>query len=174
MSLIARVLPKHANAPLLLPTRIEVHGQAIHLSLPKSDCAGIQGRLSKDEYIEEDFTDPTSLRVIASIRIRIRNRRGRTEIRSSSVSTSRKDTVLIAALQRAHSMVELDTRHLPFCRTAPETNYGRRLLRLAFLAPDLQRAILEGTQPTDLTLDHLIGTPLPSDWSAQRQLFHHV
>ena len=71
-------------------------------------------------------------------------------------------------------MVELDTRHLPVCHKSPETQYGRRLIALAFLAPDLQQAILEGTQPADLTLEHLLAKPLPANWSAQRQLFEHV
>ncbi|HTM94468.1 MAG TPA: recombinase family protein, partial [Croceibacterium sp.] len=171
-ALIARVLPKHANNALELPTRIEVHAHCIHLTLPRLACAGIQGRLTADERIEDDLTDPSSLRLIAAVRVR--NRRGRTEIRSSSVRTTRRDPVLINALQRAHAMVELDTRHLPVCRKSPETQYGRRLIGLAFLAPDLQQAILDGTQPADLTLDHLIAKPLPTDWKAQRQLFHHV
>ncbi|KPL68508.1 hypothetical protein SZ64_10575 [Erythrobacter sp. SG61-1L] len=170
--LFARLLPKHASDALDLPSRIEVHGDAIHLTLLKSRCTGIQGRLTADERIEADLTDPSSVRLIAAIRIR--NRRGRTEIRSSTIRTTRRDPVLIGALQRAHSMIDLDTRHLPVCRNSPGTQYGRRLIRLAFLAPDLQQAILEGTQPADLTLDHLIATPVPIDWAAQRLLFEHV
>jgi hypothetical protein len=71
-------------------------------------------------------------------------------------------------------MVELDARHLPVCRTSPATQYGRRLLALAFLAPELQLAILEGTQPADLTLEHLLAKPMPASWDAQRKLFEHV
>ena len=67
-------------------------------------------------------------------------------------------------------MLELDQRKLPVCQKSPETQYGRRLLSLAFLAPDLQRSILEGTQPSDLTLDHLMAQPMPLDWDAQRGL----
>jgi DNA invertase Pin-like site-specific DNA recombinase len=171
-ALVTRVLPKHANEALALPTRIEVHAQSVHLTLPRSACAGIQGRLTVDEQIEDDLTDRSSLRLIAAVRIR--NRRGRTEIRSSNVRTTRRDPVLINALQRAHAMVELDTRHLPVCRKAPDTQHGRRLIALAFLAPDLQDAILKGTQPADLTLDHLTAKPLPIDWTAQRQLFDHI
>lgn len=170
--LLARLVPGHLTDPLSLPSRIEVHARAVHLVLPKSACPGIQARLTSDERIEDDVTDPKSLRLIAAIRIR--NRRGRTEIRSSAIRTSTKDPVLIGALQRAHAMMDLDSRHLPICHKAPETQYGRRLLALAFLAPDLQRAILDGTQPADLTLDHLMAKPLPAEWGAQRQLFDHI
>ena len=38
----------------------------------------------------------------------------------------------------------------------------------------LKRAILDGTQPADLTLDHLMAKPLPAEWGAQRQLFDHI
>jgi hypothetical protein len=40
---------------------------------------------------------------------------------------------------------------------------------LAFLAPDITEAILEGTQPIELSLDRLLSAmPLPLDWDAQR------
>jgi hypothetical protein len=170
--LIARLVPARSGNPLALPGRIEVHRSAIHLTLPRSECAGIQGRLTPDERLEDDAADANSLRLVASIRIR--NRRGRTEVEAATVRNRAKDPVLIGALQRAHAMVELDARHLPVCRISPATQYGRRLLALAFLAPDLQQSILEGTQPADLTLEHLLAKPLPAAWDAQRKLFDHV
>lgn len=170
--LLARVIPAKSVDPLALPERIEVHRSAIHVTLPRSECPGIQGRLTEHERLEDDATDTKCLRLIASIRIR--NRRGRTEIQQAAYRTHSKDPVLIGALQRAHAMVELDARHLPVCRVSPATQYGRRLLALAFLAPDLQHAILEGSQPADLTLDHLLSKPLPAGWDAQRKLFQQV
>ena len=171
-ALIARLVPGQASNPLVLPRRIEVHSKAVHLTLQKSACPGIQARLTGDEHIEEEITDPQALRLVASIRIR--NRRGRTEVQPATIRTSRRDPVLIGALQRAHAMVGLDARHLPVCHRSPETQYGRRLIALAFLAPDLQQAILDGSQPADLTLEHLLAKPLPAAWGAQRQLFDHV
>jgi len=170
--LLERVLPRSQTEVLSSPRRIEVHKNAVHLILPKAICSGIQARLSTDERIEADVTDPECLRLVASIRIR--NRRGRTEIRSQIVRTTHRDPILIGALQRAHAMIELDARKLPLCRKSPETQYGRRLIGLAFLAPDLQQEILEGRQPADLTLDDLMAKPLPPDWKTQRALFKHV
>lgn len=92
-ALFARLLPRLASDALDLPSRIEVHGDAIHLTLPKSRCTGIQGRLTADERIEADLTDPSSVRLIAAIRIR--NRCRHTEIRSSTIRTTRRDPVLI-------------------------------------------------------------------------------
>ena len=44
-----------------------------------------------------------------------------------------------------------------------------RTLRLAFLAPDLVEAILDGHQPRDLSLETL-RRPLPTEWSEQERL----
>jgi hypothetical protein len=46
--------------------------------------------------------------------------------------------------------------------------YVRRILRCAFLAPDLVEAILDGRQPPELTLNQLCKN-LPVDWGAQRE-----
>lgn len=45
-----------------------------------------------------------------------------------------------------------------------------RFIRLAYLAPDLQREILDGRQRLGLTLDQLCRADLPLGWSTQRQL----
>jgi len=48
--------------------------------------------------------------------------------------------------------------------------YVRRILRLAFLAPDMVESIAEGRQPLGLTLHRLLG-PVPLAWAEQRQRF---
>lgn len=50
--------------------------------------------------------------------------------------------------------------------------YVGRVIRLAFLAPDITEAILRGKQPPDLTADWLIRlSSLPMSWEEQRRLF---
>ena len=51
--------------------------------------------------------------------------------------------------------------------------YGQalRTLKLAFLAPDIQLAILSGTQPRGLLLKDLIYQAIPTAWPEQRKLF---
>jgi hypothetical protein len=45
-------------------------------------------------------------------------------------------------------------------------------MRLAFLAPDIKTAILDGTQPIELTAEQLIKLEaFPADWDDQRRLF---
>tara|TARA_B100000315_G_C14240686_1_gene435206 strand:+ start:400 stop:621 length:222 start_codon:yes stop_codon:yes gene_type:complete len=47
--------------------------------------------------------------------------------------------------------------------------YIRKLIRLAFLAPDIIEAILRGIQPPSLTLEHIVGLDLPLSWADQRR-----
>jgi site-specific DNA recombinase len=47
--------------------------------------------------------------------------------------------------------------------------YVTRILRLAYLAPDIIEAILAGRQPCELTLARLLKIDLPLDWHAQRE-----
>ena len=49
-------------------------------------------------------------------------------------------------------------------------SYVRRILRLAFLAPDIVEAIAEGRQPRGLTLERVL-SPVPFAWAEQRQRF---
>ena len=58
--------------------------------------------------------------------------------------------------------------------TAPELPHQRQLSRLAFLAPDLQRQILDGVQPTSLTLRMLLKADLPLAWADQRARFERM
>jgi DNA invertase Pin-like site-specific DNA recombinase len=48
--------------------------------------------------------------------------------------------------------------------------YVRRMLRLAFLAPDIVEAIAEGRQPRTLTLQRFFN-PIPLAWAEQRRCF---
>jgi hypothetical protein len=53
-------------------------------------------------------------------------------------------------------------------------HYTKKLLPLAYLAPDLVEMILEGRQPPALTLSALTADPLPLQWEAQRALIERL
>ncbi len=49
-------------------------------------------------------------------------------------------------------------------------SYATRLVRLAWLAPDIVDAILDGRQPAGLTASGLMrDTRIPTDWVEQRE-----
>lgn len=51
-----------------------------------------------------------------------------------------------------------------------DESYIGRIIRCAFLAPDIVECVLDGNQPPDLTLQTL-QRAVPADWSEQRRLF---
>jgi site-specific DNA recombinase len=74
---------------------------------------------------------------------------------------------LICALRQAHALLGRDDAGAPTIITVPNSTYQRRLICLAFLAPDIQEAILTGRQPVGLTLNDLMDRNLPLLWSDQ-------
>lgn len=86
------------------------------------------------------------------------------------------DPSIVKALARAHlwrDMIESGqvTTIDELARTAAtERTHLARMLRLAFLAPDIQQAIITGRQPQSLRLRALLETDLPANWSGQRQV----
>jgi len=98
----------------------------------------------------------------------ISTRSGRTRITLGDPTGPRHDPALIRALRAAHAMVARDAAGLPTLDAAPLGPYRNRIVRLAFLAPDIQRAILAGRQPRGLTLASLLDGQMPLSWSAQR------
>ena len=107
---------------------------------------------------------------VVSIKMELAVRGARTEI-VSSTQVPRTDATLLAALRRAHAMLKKDKNGQPLIEVAPKSLYERRLLKLAFLAPDIQQSILTGSLPRHINLERLIKMELPNDWAAQRQLF---
>ena len=83
------------------------------------------------------------------------------------------DAALIAALARAHrwrqmlATGEVGSIDVIAARTGSERTHVGRTLKLAFLSPDLTRNILEGRQPSGLTLTRLLDADLPLAWGDQ-------
>ena len=116
----------------------------------------------------DHHTDEPSRLVIP---FRLSTRTGRSQIVRGDQDGPRRDPTLIRALRKAHTQMQRDASGGPVLDAAPDMIRARRILRLALLAPDLQRAILEGRQPRHLTLAHLIECDIPLLWSEQRRLF---
>ncbi len=163
-----RLLPRAAD-PLASILRVEVYPASLHVLLPITQLSGICCRLGSGETVMPDPADPTQLRLELPGRICLRG--GRTAIEGAAPARSAvHDKTLIRALRAAHALT--DSRDgKPFVEASPPTAHGRRLVRLAFLAPELQAAILAGRQPGELTVDRLIDTPPPLLWRHQIEAF---
>src|SRR4029077_16532548 len=86
------------------------------------------------------------------------------------------DQALVLALARARSWIwglrrgdYTDTAEIAQ-RFGLSDPHVRRLLRFAYLAPDIVEAIVEGRQPRTLTVKRLLHG-IPSAWSDQRAEF---
>ena len=141
---------------LALVLRIELRPAETHLILDQAKLFGddhpvlalddLRGRLGSGERLVGEPGDPPTLRIALPRRMQLRG--GRTWSISTPpgpTTAGRPDPILVDALKRAHLVAGRSTD------AAPTSQYERRLTALAFLAPDLQRAILEGRQPAGLS-----------------------
>lgn len=168
-AVLTRLMPGPPEDPLASVTRVEIHMDSVELLLPVRLLPRLRPNLGPGETAAPDPADPSRLRL--SLSVRLRTRGGRTEIIGAAEEARRPDPVLIGALRTARKMLDTDRSGAPTLDAAPDTSYRRRLIRLAFLAPDLQRAILAGRQPPGLTLAGLMSGDMPLSWSEQHRLF---
>src|SRR5260370_25725075 len=89
---------------------------------------------------------------------------------------AKDDPKLIKLIVRAHllskKLAESSNEHVADLarRERLTSSYFTRVLRLAHLAPDITRAILEGRHPQDLTARKLLAhSRLPLTWVEQRR-----
>jgi DNA invertase Pin-like site-specific DNA recombinase len=173
-SRLSQLMPaKGANrrgaSPLDAIRRVEILAGMVRVILAADDLPAIPDQLLDDERLAPDPSDPSLVRI--ALPFRFSTARGRTQIISGKEAGPRHDPILIRALRTAHSLVPRDRAELPILEAAPQTPHRQRLIRIAFLAPDLQQAILAGRQPTDLTLARLLDGDMPLLWSEQRRMF---
>ena len=161
--LVRRWLPTAAS-PLEIPISIRLREDGLFLDMSGELAAEVSARLSNGETIVHSSQNTCRINVPVSFPLR-----GGRRLIVAGRRTSRPDRALIAGLRRAHAMVARH-RGLPVVTTAPASRYERELLRLAFLAPELQRDILAGRQPPTLTLERLRSIDIPLCWSQQREV----
>jgi len=84
------------------------------------------------------------------------------------------DEVLLINIAQALRWYGLLKAGNTFSEISRETGISKRriqqMLDLAFLAPDIVRDVLQGSQPLGFTSDWVLRHNLPSDWQAQREL----
>ncbi len=150
--------------------RVEILPDEVRLNLI-ADCLTPAGR--KGLTLQGDD-------LVITVPMRCQLRGGRVEhILPPGVKRNRvkRDPTLIRGLQKAHQLAKAmgwradDGDLAELTIKQPDTAYDRKLVRLAFLAPDIQRAILAGEQSPSLTLARLLHEPIPTDWADQRRAY---
>ncbi|MEE4539707.1 MAG: recombinase family protein, partial [Erythrobacter sp.] len=143
---------------------VHVSERGLQIALKAKRPADVIARLRDDQTLLDRSADTLTI----LLPIRFVTRGAKHTIFSSGTPPPQPDPVLIAALRKAHAMLRTE-RGLPVIDTAPSSPYDRNILRLAFLAPDIQRAILAGRQPFALNLEALKKTTIALSWSKQRE-----
>ncbi len=168
-------MPADASLLELLPSvhRIEIEAESVRVELRRSALTKVA--LEGAEPCVDDDS-----RAIVTLAIACRQRGGRSWILPGTPgepTVARRDPSLIRALRLAHKVAgqlgwraidgSLDT----LSAKVPANPYQRKVVRLAYLAPDLQQRILDGRQGDAISLDRLFFQPLPLAWAEQRLLF---
>jgi DNA invertase Pin-like site-specific DNA recombinase len=166
---LARLLSHEAD-PLRHLIRIEVYTQHLTLHI-KASSKTFLGSLNADERLLRD-PETTGIHHLI-LPIALCRTGSRIAISTGEASRNRRDPTMISALRRAHAAMGHDGKG-PMLTSAPASQYGRRLVGLALLAPDIQRDILAGRQPQHLTLAILMADELPLNWRRQRERFGFI
>jgi DNA invertase Pin-like site-specific DNA recombinase len=165
MTTLQRLLPR-VPEPLAKLRRAQISPDQLVLTLPLAFARLAEPQLKGGEALLRDRDGTAAL----AIPIVVPRRGGAAGIAMGTPDETRPDPVLIASLRKAHRMLERRNA-LPWLEAAPLSAYDRRVLRLALLAPDIQRAILNGRQPMKCNLEVFMKSEVPLNWDCQRRLF---
>jgi len=151
--------------PFAVVRSVHLSDRGLQLRIDTARCPSLITRLADTEAIIDRANDCMTI-LLPTI---FRSPGGRHRLVPARVPPPQPDGVMIAALRKAHAMLCTE-RGLPTLEAAPTSPYDRNILRLAFLAPDIQQAILEGRLPHRLNLEAIKKIDLPLSWSRQREV----
>jgi len=164
-----------------LVDRIDLGDDAVAVTFDKAILSHAARDLQPWERIGVDRLEPSAKGPRMIIPVVFRRRGGSrvvvAPVGQTAVKKSLSDPVLGAALVRAESWKlklltgQIETLAMIAAAEGVTPAYARRLIRTAFLAPDLKAAVLDGTQPAGLTLETVMRVEVPLDWTEQRQLY---
>lgn len=174
---IAEELSRHATALME-----EISATGVRAAAPLIESGEIgPGRLrisldgaavAKALEVGSDDLDPDLLTIDAPFTCR---RRG---VETKIVAGARQpapDPAFIRALQNAHRWSGEMRKGIPLKKIAEKhgvsRSYAGRVIPLTGLSPRIQKAILDGSQPLALTLECVIRSNIPLDWTEQEKQF---
>jgi hypothetical protein len=160
--IVARLLPGETK-PLAHLLAVHLRPATIELVLPGKLHRAVKDQLEPGESLQRQTGS-----CIVTVPIELPLRGGRRSVTSGQPSAAFPDPALIAALRKTHAMLGRSPDGRPVIEAAPASAYERRLLRLAFLDPALQDAILAGLQPRGFRLETFLRSDVPLAWHAQR------
>jgi DNA invertase Pin-like site-specific DNA recombinase len=156
----------HPSSGLAALMDVRLQCTAVALTLPASARSYAQEHLAPGEKLAAGRTAKT---IVVTLPVTMPLRGGRKSVLAGPNAEAAPDAVLIGALRKAHAMLT-SAGDRPTMATAPVSPYERRILRLAFLAPSLQRDILAGRQPRHFNLEYFLRSKIPLRWNDQPEV----
>ena len=135
---LAHWLPQE-RSPLDHLVTLRLHSDGLLFELARIRPARLVAQLSSEERLLHDQGNCATILLTVAMPFC----GGKRLVMRGANRVTQPDPVLIAVLRRAHAMLGSE-RGQPVIHTAPVSPYERMILRLAFLAPDIQRDILKG------------------------------
>jgi site-specific DNA recombinase len=159
-------------------TRVQVHSDRVDVTLDQMGIVMWLDGKDQRQFAQPGGDDRERHLVVLTVQARLKRVGIEMKLVVDDASEPANiDPVLVRLLLRAHTIRArlLQEPSLPLKEIAAEegisSSYVTRLLRLAFLAPDIVTAILNGRHSPQLTANRLMDdTRLPLDWTAQRKL----
>jgi site-specific DNA recombinase len=155
-------------------TRVIVRHQKIELQLSKHSVVKTFLTPQRSEEIAGTLTASEEL-IILEADAQLRRCGGEVRLLLADTEQNRARSVpsLVRAVARAHDWMdrilrgEIPNQRALAKQTGFDERYISRIIPLAFLAPDITEAILEGKQNPDLSLEKCVDG-LPVEWTQQR------
>jgi site-specific DNA recombinase len=165
---------KVRNDLRLVVTRIIVRHQKIELQLSRKALLQIFFTPQQTEEIAATLTSSEDL-IILEADAQLRRCGGEVRLLLADAEQNRARPVLslVRAVARAHDWMgrilsgEVPNQNALAKEAGFDKRYISRILPLAFLAPDITEAILDGKQPPNLSLEKC-ANEIPFEWAQQR------
>jgi site-specific DNA recombinase len=165
---------KVRNDLQLMVTRIVVRQQKVELQLSKKALLKFFLTPQQSEEIAGSLLASEDL-IILEADAQLRRCGGEVRLLLDDTEQNRAKPVpsLVRAVARAHDWMdrilhgEILTQRALARETGFDERYISRIIPLAFLAPDITEAILDGKQPPDLSLEKCV-VQIPLEWTVQR------
>ena len=163
--------------PQTVLTRMEVHDQAVQLALPLKSFAPEERDVPvaidrlKRSLLPRETISLAGNRIWVHVPRRLKFRGGRAWLEGDVPTQARLSRPLVKALKQAHQLRDAHADDDNQLSRSPASPHERSLLRLAYLAPDIQAAFLEGRQKQGVCLEDLRFNTIPLCWDDQRPAY---
>jgi len=155
---------KDARTWLQFVERIDLTPGAMSIVVDPTQIAALVGCAQAD-------VEPEALTITTPFQLR---KRGVETKLIFADTPGRRDETLINNIAKAHQWFEQIKSGKTFAQIAADDQTSKRriqqMIDLAFLAPDVIRDVLNGTQPFGFTSDWCLRHVIPTNWAEQRAL----